>query len=866
MKKYLTILLALGLFSITAEDLYANNRPVPIISDPKDVYTNKIKPIFEKRCVVCHACYDSPCNLVLTSYDGLTRGGHNYDPYGTNVKGIDKQRLGKDAKTVAQWRANGFHEVVDQNPASSASEKIEKSLLIKFVQLGAKNNKPGNILQRKPPKNKECVRSAEEFDGLFKKSFFSYLNPFSLSKKEKIRKNSALGMPFGLPPLDEKQISSLTSWVEAGSPGPTKTTEEAAGKVSNPVYIKIAERFLNRGHLFPGSDEKKGRKYRWTAKYLYEHLYMAHLHHEENPGEFFELVRSSTKKGPIKEIVTEFSYDNPGREFWYRLKKVTQTIVYKNHIVYSLSNENFKRINELFIDIPWPDEESEGGAGIPEVNWDNPNPFVNFAPIPAKIRYQWLIENSKVMVDLFTRGPVCNGGTATYAVRDYFWVMFMDPDSDISLNIPGFFNMKSGSRNKNGKLTMAELLMVPPLNPNEYEQPFFYTKRQYEYEKFHAKMLAQSFPEGLSEADIWNGEYKEKYYETSNNQNALLTVYRHDLSVSVHLGRMGNVPKTAWVLDYPTFERIYYNLVAGFDVYGSLLHKLRTRIYMERLRREAEDNFIVFLPEEMRIPVRESWYKKDKQKPDKKEFYPFDVKSKVERKYSGRMPAILGGIQPKDLGEGGYEKAGRQFMRRMVDLVFSKGTSGYPDTLNDHHFAGTTFKGELPETFEGKDLNRGRDWMELLSLLTRLADVKKPFVKFFKDVSYLALTQEEGKKTIYFTIIANKSHKSMNVIFAEKQTRDPENDTLHFVPDLVISYPNQFYEVPLAELPKFITMVEAMKKEEDYKAFEEIYGIQKSNEKFWTYFDDLQKNIWDKYPVFGGIIDFNRYGTHNFTE
>lgn len=32
------------------------------------------KPILDNRCVVCHACYDAPCQLKMTSAEGIDRG------------------------------------------------------------------------------------------------------------------------------------------------------------------------------------------------------------------------------------------------------------------------------------------------------------------------------------------------------------------------------------------------------------------------------------------------------------------------------------------------------------------------------------------------------------------------------------------------------------------------------------------------------------------------------------------------------------------------------------------------------------------------------------------------------------------------
>ena len=33
-------------------------------------------------------------------------------------------------------------------------------------------------------------------------------------------------------------------------------------------------------------------------------------------------------------------------------------------------------------------------------------------------------------------------------------------------------------------------------------------------------------------------------------------------------------PLTAWVMDYPIFERLHYLLVAGYNVYGKAQHQI----------------------------------------------------------------------------------------------------------------------------------------------------------------------------------------------------------------------------------------------------------------------------------------------------
>ncbi|CAG22545.1 putative isomerase [Photobacterium profundum SS9] len=39
-------------------------------------YVNDVKPIIDNRCVVCHACYDAPCQLKMSSAEGIDRGAN----------------------------------------------------------------------------------------------------------------------------------------------------------------------------------------------------------------------------------------------------------------------------------------------------------------------------------------------------------------------------------------------------------------------------------------------------------------------------------------------------------------------------------------------------------------------------------------------------------------------------------------------------------------------------------------------------------------------------------------------------------------------------------------------------------------------
>ena len=37
-------------------------------------YPPEVKATMEQRCMVCHGCYDAPCQLKLDAWEGLQRG------------------------------------------------------------------------------------------------------------------------------------------------------------------------------------------------------------------------------------------------------------------------------------------------------------------------------------------------------------------------------------------------------------------------------------------------------------------------------------------------------------------------------------------------------------------------------------------------------------------------------------------------------------------------------------------------------------------------------------------------------------------------------------------------------------------------
>jgi len=74
-----------------------------------------VQPILQRRCVVCHGCYDAPCQLKLTAWQGVARGASRENVYDTErLREAEPSRLFVDAQLPSQWRGRGFFPVLSE--------------------------------------------------------------------------------------------------------------------------------------------------------------------------------------------------------------------------------------------------------------------------------------------------------------------------------------------------------------------------------------------------------------------------------------------------------------------------------------------------------------------------------------------------------------------------------------------------------------------------------------------------------------------------------------------------------------------------------------------------------------------------------
>ncbi|WP_070966699.1 fatty acid cis/trans isomerase [Vibrio sonorensis] len=537
------------------------------VATPEDLsaidYLNDVKPIIDNRCVVCHACYDAPCQLKLTSPDGLDRGASNQLVYqGTRLVASSPTRLFEDALTTQDWRAKGFHPVLnerDQTVEANLHAGLVARMLMQKQHMPLIHREQLNEFDFSIDREQTCP-TIEEFD-------------------DYETKNPLWGMPFGLPALNEKEHSTLMTWLERGAkhpqPQPLTTLE-----LKNVHHF---EHFLNQDSL----------KHQLSARYIYEHLFLNHLYFKAkgNTKRYFQLVRSTTPPGEtVHRISTRRPYDDPKvSRVYYRLIPLVSTIVDKTHMPYALNQARLLRWKELFIT---PDYTV---TSLPSYRSDvAANPMTAFFDLPVSSRYKFMLDNAQSTIMSFIKGPVCRGQLALNVINDRFWVFFVDPDKADIPSINRFYQQQADNLKLPGELESNTLPITNWVS---------YSRQQARFLEAKSEFTNNFFKDGehLTADVIWHGG--------GENPNAALTVFRHFDSASVVQGLVGKPPKTSWVLDYALLERIHYLLVAGFDVYGNFGHQLITRMFMDFLRMEGESNFVSLLPSHVRHNEMASWYK-----------------------------------------------------------------------------------------------------------------------------------------------------------------------------------------------------------------------------------------------------------------
>lgn len=207
-------------------------------------YTRDIQPIFTEKCVACHACYDSACQLNLGSGEGVARGASKIPVYdGDRSQAAAPTRLFYDAFGKRAWQQKGFYSVLDAQGSQAA-------LMARMLELGHKapmqpNAKlPEDIVLGLNREN-TCAMPAE-FDA------YAGSHP-----KE--------GMPLAVTGLTDQQYQTLQRWLASGAP---IDEQGLAPSAKEALEVVQWESLLNA----PGARQSL------VGRWLFEHWFLAHIY------------------------------------------------------------------------------------------------------------------------------------------------------------------------------------------------------------------------------------------------------------------------------------------------------------------------------------------------------------------------------------------------------------------------------------------------------------------------------------------------------------------------------------------------------------------------------------------------------------
>ncbi|MBJ9974999.1 fatty acid cis/trans isomerase [Pseudomonas sp. S75] len=739
-------------------------------SSPSISYTRDIQPILTQKCVACHACNDAACQLNLGSGEGAQRGASKVPVYqGERSEAVPTTRIFYDAQGEAAWRKKGFYSVLDAQGSQAA-------LMARMLELGHKtplvpNAKLPDEIVLGLDRNNMCPLP-HEFDA------YAGAHP-----KE--------GMPLAVTGLTDQEHQTLQRWLAAGAPVESQPIQPNAREARQ---IADWEALLNR----PGASEAL------VGRWLYEHLFLAHVHFEGGePGHFFQWVRSRTPSGqPVDLIASRRPNDPPGSDFYYRLMPVQGVIVHKTHITYAMGPQKLARVKQLFYSGNWHTDALPGYGPQRRAN-----PFETFEAIPAQARYQFMLDNAEYFVRTFIRGPVCRGQIATDVIRDNFWALFQDPAHDLYVTDAVYRGQATPLLAMPGQIDdVGSVLSLWRA----------YRDKRNDYETLRREAYAQVPPPNWS--TLWTG-----------NDNALLSIFRHFDSASVSKGLIGDVPLTMWLFDYPLLERTYYQLAVNFDVFGNLSHQLQTRLYFDLIRNGAEVNFLRLMPASKRGAILDDWYQNS-------------GKVKMWLDYTDIDTDTPSGLQLSE------HHAERDFGLKLLQRSASLNVA--PDPINRCTGAYCS-RPQMNEEFRNVEQSLSR-------LVSRPAAGLK-VIGQLPEATMLRIVGQDGQRQVY-SLLRNRAHSNVAFLLGEAYRYQPGLDTLTLYPGVLSSYPNFMFNIPANEVTEFVEDLEAARDDTGkFDAIVQRWGVRRSHPQFWEYFHDLSKFIEETDPVETGVLDMNRY-------
>ena len=249
---------------------------------------------------------------------------------------------------------------------------------------------------------------------------------------------------------------------------------------------------------------------------------------------------------------------------------------------------------------------------------------------------------------------------------------------------------------------------------------------------------------------------------TAATRNAQLTVFRHFDNATVVRGFLGAMPKTAWVIDYPLFERIYYDLVAGYDVFGSVDAPGRDAPLHGSPAHAGGEPLPTFLPADQREAIRASWYVGATRSLD----YDLPTACTARPRHAASVP-----------------RRRREGPAAGPDAVAIRRVAGPPDLLNRCAPPPCDRPGATP-----REARRARR-------CSRSPACAAPWVAACRRSRSSACAPTRAGRDRVYSLVHDRAHTNVAFMFDEDGTADPGRRHAHRRARPFGSYPNFVFEV-----------------------------------------------------------------------
>lgn len=137
-----------------------------------------------------------------------------------------------------------------------------------------------------------------------------------------------------------------------------------------------------------------------------------------------------------------------------------------------------------------------------------------------------------------------------------------------------------------------------------------------------------------------------------------------------------------------------------------------------------------------------------------------------------------------------------------------------------------------------------------------------PFVAVLNDhdanLAYLRLRLRNGQDLV-FTGVVNRWHDDIAFLLGEERRLDPSKDYLEFIPGMIGSYPNMFFDVHQDDLDDLLRLLATFDGSPAHRAALARFAINRADDRFWDTYDWFQRRFDEDEPVKGGLLDLNRY-------